>query len=120
MQKESIFLIKVFSVVILLFTLSCAGEKKASVSGPEKCWALRHPFVYKKAYRCSREAVRLTDSVKKTNQLDGDADGGQLDAFRHSCWMAITCRQIGYRRALGLGRAHEKGNYKSFLKKKTD
>ncbi|MFH0895164.1 MAG: hypothetical protein V2A54_12080 [Bacteroidota bacterium] len=120
MQKENIYSVKLLFFVAALFFQSCFSGKDLSVSLPEKCWAMRHPFVLHKAIDCTNKAKKITDSILLTNKLDGDANGGQLDAFRHACWMALLTKNIGYHRALSLGRAHEKGNYQSFLKRKNE
>ena len=96
------------------------NSKKAfsKLSNPEKCWVIFHPFKAKKAYKTSLEAIRITDSIQHTKQLDGDTNGGQIDAFRHAYWMASLAQEIGRRSAKRLGKAHEKGNYKQFKKGK--
>lgn len=48
--------------------------------------------------------------------LDQKENGGQADAFRHSYWMALLSQKIKPKKALKLGKAHEKGNYISFTK----
>jgi len=47
--------------------------------------------------------------------LDGDASGGQVDAFRHAYWMARLHQEIGKRAAFSLGKSHEKENWKTEL-----
>jgi hypothetical protein len=73
-----------------------------------------HPFRAKRAQATTREALRVTDSITATGSIGKDANGGQLDAFKHAYWMALMSRQIGQKAALKLGRAHEKGNYRGF------
>lgn len=48
--------------------------------------------------------------------LDGDGNGGRIDAFRHAYWMALLSQKIKIKKALKLGMAHEKGNYLQFKK----
>jgi hypothetical protein len=86
------------------------------LSYPEKIWVLKHPFVAQRAQDFSQIARKIADSLKTTTLLDGDANGGQVDAFRHAYWMALLCREIGWRKAYRLGKAHEKGNYLDFKK----
>ncbi len=52
--------------------------------------------------------------------LDNDANGGNVDAFRHSYWMALLTQKIGWKRAYRLGKAHEKGNYINYKKNKSE
>ncbi len=86
------------------------------LSGPKKIWVLFHPFKAKKSYRISQEANRVSDSIAKTNVLDGDGSGGQVDAFRHAYWMARLRQEIGKSAAQSLGKAHERENYQTFKK----
>jgi len=85
---------------------------------PEKCWVISHPFKAKRAFKISKVTQALSDSIKNTNLLDGDANGGQVDAFRHSYWMAILSKEIGVKAARKLGKKHEKGNYIYYKKHK--
>ena len=86
------------------------------LSGPKKVWVFFHPFKAKKSYRISQEANRVSDSIAKTNVLDGDGSGGQVDAFRHAFWMARLRQEIGKSAARSLGKAHERENYQTFKK----
>lgn len=112
--------IAIFLFVLSSFTGTAAAQssvqKFKSLSSSEKCWVLRHPFRAKKAMRISNRALVLADSMRKSSTLDGDWNGGQVDAFRHSLWMAMLTDDIGWRNARGLGRAHEKGNITDFNK----
>ena len=90
------------------------------LSGPKRTWVLFHPFKAKKSLKISKEANRVADSIAKTNLLDGDKSGGQVDAFRHAYWMARLRQEIGKRAARSLGKAHEKENYLTFKKNKLE
>lgn len=81
-----------------------------------KTWVLLHPFKAKKALLISKEANKIADSIAKTNLLDKDVSGGQVDAFRHAYWMAKLHKKIGRNAARTLGKAHERDNYNSFKK----
>ena len=72
---------------------------------------LLHPFVAKRAYDCTKYVVAAVDSLKRAGTIGTDHNGGSLDAFRHAYWMANLSSAIGSRKALKLGKAHEKGNY---------
>lgn len=114
-------MIKNIGISFLLFVLfsSCSPKLKQSyslLSKPERIWVVFHPFKAKKAYQISREALNTSDSIAKTNIIGKDINGGQLDAFKHSFWMATSAQRIGKNAALSLGRAHEKGNYQTFKK----
>ncbi|MEW6468918.1 MAG: hypothetical protein AB1458_08340 [Bacteroidota bacterium] len=75
-----------------------------------------HPFIAKKALRYTQQALHVCDSLKKDSLLDGDENGGQLDAFRHCYWMALLGQHIRPAKAYKLGLAHEKGNREQFEK----
>lgn len=90
------------------------------LSCPEKWWVVWHPFVAKKAFAVSQLARQKTDSIKQNNILKGKGNGDQVDAFRHTFWMAKLTNEIGWRRAKRLGKAHEKGNYKTYKKRRLE
>ncbi len=77
-------------------------------------------FFTKKALQISLEANRVSDSIRKTNVLDGDHSGGQVDAFRHSYWMARLHQEIGKSAARSLGKRHERENYLMYKKRKLE
>jgi len=84
----------------------------------EKRWVIFHPFIAQNVYKISEKAIFETKLLLNDTSLDGDFNGGQLDAFRHAYWMALVTQQYGVRKALSLGKAHEKGNYQYFKKNK--
>lgn len=89
-------------------------------SRPIKTWIIFHPFKAKKSYKISLEANRISDSIAKTNLLDKDIAGGQVDAFRHAYWMMRLKQEVGGRAACSLGKAHERENYLTFKKNKKE
>ena len=120
---------KLNKIALLLFSFLivtiCGYSQSASkgfktLSSPEKCWVIFHPFKAKRAYRLSLEAKHVSDSISKTNLLDKDGNGGQVDAFRHAYWMATLAQEIGKNSAKSLGKAHERGNHKQFKKGKLE
>lgn len=115
---------KIILFLSILFTLQSYSQASLKsffkLSGPKKTWVLFHPFKATKSLKISKEANRVSDSIKKTNLLDGDAAGGQVDAFRHAYWMARLTQEMGERAARSLGKAHEKENYITFKKRKLE
>ena len=108
-------------IIVLIFLSSqlCAQsnwEKFWKLSAPYKKWVLLHPFKAKKGLEISMEATRVSDSIAKTDLLDKDIAGGQVDAF----WTARLQQEIGKRGAISLGKTHEKGNYKTFKQHQTE
>jgi hypothetical protein len=91
-------------------------KKFWKLSCTHQIWVVFHPFKAKKASEISFEATKVSDSIAKTELLDKDIAGGQVDAFRHAYWTARLQQEIGKRAAISLGKAHEKDNYKMFKK----
>ena len=114
------FRLLLLAFLLILFGVSKGQETKIQqfkkLSCPEKWWVVLHPFVAKKALHISNYAREITNEVKKNGLLKGDGNGDQLDAFRHTFWMANLTIEIGGRRSKKLGKAHEKANYKDFKK----
>lgn len=116
--------IVVFSAFLaVVFNISAQEsnfKKFKQLSGPEKCWVIFHPFVAKKALKISEKTRRITKEIQQKKVLKGNGNGGQIDAFRHAFWMANLTQEIGKRRAKGLGKKHEKGNYKDYKKRRLE
>ncbi|CAM1369641.1 conserved exported hypothetical protein [Tenacibaculum sediminilitoris] len=115
---------KTFIIVFLFFCLTTTAQSNwqqfKKLQGAQKTWALLHPFKAKKAFIVSREASRVSDSLRVSPLLDGDHAGGQVDAFRHAFWMALLQQSIGENAARSLGKAHEKDNYKTYKEQKLE
>ncbi len=117
----------IFLLVLFFNSLSTNAQDCASklasfkkLSKPEKYWVISHIFVASKALKISNFVRMVTDSLKINSILDGDSDGGQIDAFRHSYWMALLVKEMNFKKALKLGKAHEKGNYLDFKEGKKE
>ncbi|CAL2058839.1 DUF6973 domain-containing protein [Tenacibaculum sp. 190524A05c] len=95
-------------------------QKFKELSSPKKWWVILHPFKAKKALLISKDVNKVSDSIRKSNLLDGDHSGGQVDAFRHAYWMARLKEEIGASAARSLGKAHEKENYLMYKKRKLE
>jgi hypothetical protein len=112
------------SILVIILTTSIYSQSSYKsffeLSGPKRTWVLFHPFKAKKSLEVSKEANKVADSIKKSNLLDGDASGGQVDAFRHAYWMARLHQEIGKSAARSLGKAHEKENYLTFKERKLE
>jgi hypothetical protein len=114
-----------FFVVALLLSTDFSIAQTAwksfwQLSGPEKCWVFGHPFIANKARKLTELADSISKEMKYDSLLDGDQAGGQVDAFRHAYWMALLSQNFCWKKAIALGDAHEKGNYKQFKKGITD
>ena len=111
----------ILNVCILFSYKTCEAQfnyknEFRQLSCPEKRWVLFHPFIAKKTFRLTQKARAISKEMAKNSLLDGDENGGQVDAFRHAYWMALLSQNICWRKARGLGKAHEKGNYNDFKK----
>ncbi len=84
---------------------------------PEKIWVFTHPFVAKKAWQITAEVQQKMLEIKNDSRLDGNENGGQVDAFRHAFWLASLAQKLDKQKARSLGKAHEKGNYSNFKNK---
>lgn len=122
MEKSSRFRSTLLvNLVLLLLCFPFFGNAQSKtkdfskLSAPEKRWVIAHPFIAKKAFTATQRARFVTDSLSKNGVLK-DGNGGQLDAFRHSYWMALLVQKIPPRKAAKLGKAHEKGNYLQWKK----
>ena len=110
-------------LLVFVIFMGCSPKLRqsyAKLSKPEKTWVIFHPFKAKKAYRISNNIDYVTDSIAKAGIIGNDNNGGRLDAFKHSYWMARLTQGIGKRAALSLGEAHEKGNYKTYKKRQLE
>lgn len=114
--------IRCFGVFILFILINFSVQSQESgldffkLSSAERYWVVTHLFKAKKAWQITQEALRVTDSLKNQKTIGTDLSGGQLDAFKHSFWMARMSQEIGEKSALKLGKTHEKGNYEDFKK----
>ncbi|WKK66413.1 DUF6973 domain-containing protein [Lutimonas zeaxanthinifaciens] len=110
---------RIILVLALVLSFSLQAQKNngfSSLSGPEKWWVIVHPFKAKKALETSLRTIQVRDSIKSLGIIGSDDNGGHLDAFKHTLWMVGLTHKIGPKSAIKLGKAHEKGNYKSYLK----
>ena len=112
------FFLYTFFLLLLPFNFysQSSFSQFKKLSCPEKRWVFFHPFIAKKAFQITKKVLVDVDSVKKTGVIGTDNNGGMLDAFKHAYWMASLTYKIGSKKALKLGRAHEKGNYLQYKK----
>lgn len=111
--------------IIILTSINLSAQESAikkffKLPSPEKCWVIAHPFIAKKTLRITDTSLKISLDMKKDSLLDGDANGGQVDAFRHSFWMALLSQNIRWRAVYKLGRAHEKSNKKDYKKHRNE
>ena len=103
-------------IFFIFFFADLWSQKISERSRYEKCWAFAHPFAALKVKKIYKKCVPLYEELKKSKALDHFENGGKLDAFRHTFFMAAFDQKIKTRKLRKLGIAHEKGNYARFLK----
>jgi len=112
------------TALLCLLPLLLNGQGQASgffkLGASEKWWVMTHPFKAGKAFRAMQDTRKCVDSLYTLGVPDKWIHGGLLDAYRHTYWMALTGYNIGIKAARKLGKAHERSNYRDFLKGKTE
>lgn len=103
-------------VVLLFISIGSQAQKSqwAKLGCAEKVWVLLHPFSANKARKITNRSLESLDSLKLKYSFGNTQSGSKFDATRHAYWMSLLAANIGDKRALWLGRAHEKKNKKDF------
>ncbi|MBR4266246.1 MAG: hypothetical protein IKQ46_09350 [Bacteroidales bacterium] len=107
----------VLSCLLFLCFDTVNAQKRAAykkLSKPERQWVRRHPFAALKAFPISKTVSKEANQRLTDPDLDGDGNGGMVDAFRHTLWMSLNSQAFGKRKAILLGIAHEKSNRLDF------
>ena len=112
--------ILIISLLVISFSLKSQDYGWKKLGSAEKVWVILHPFSAKKAQRLSFKTLQVVDSLKPALYEKFNGSGSKLDAFRHGYWMSLLSARIGPRRALWLGRAHEKKNKDDYKKRKLE
>jgi hypothetical protein len=120
MRFKAIFIVLLILNSTVAFPQKSKWKKFRELSSPEKCWVMFHPFVAKRALNVTEKTREITKEVMQEKLLIGSGNGGQIDAFRHTFWMANLTLEIGSNKAKSLGDAHEKGNYRYYKKRKLE
>ncbi len=101
----------------MAFPIKNYAQSIKNIHFAEVWWVATHPFIAKKTYKISKQVRQTANEHIKDSELDGDYNGGMVDAFRHTLWMAVLVQEIRPKAVYKLGIAHEKGNKKDFEKK---
>ncbi len=104
----------IFFLPLFLYSQSPGRSKH------ERLWALSHPFAAIKVKLISKKCYQIYYGSSLKNELDTFSAGGKLDAFRHVFFMAAFSQKVKIKKLRKLGKAHEKANYKMFLKLKPE
>lgn len=114
-------LFKYFSIIIFLIgRVVCHAQNPRSLSSYEKTWACFHPIAAIKIKGIAKKIMPIYIENTKSDVLDSFENGGKLDAFRHTFFMAAFAQKIKAKKVRKLSIAHEKGNYKDFLNIQTE
>lgn len=104
-------------VFLLVFPTSAQFKKWSRY---EKRWAIFHPFLALQLKGISKTCYHFYNAPSVRQQLDTFSNGGLLDAFRHTFFMAAFAQRFSIQKLRRLGEAHEKGNYQQFLKRQLE
>lgn len=108
-------------IVIFLFILcGLARSQSPKPSFYEVRWAFFHPMAAIKVKRITAVCNKMAEPKMIQHELDSFWNGGKADAFRHVYYMAAYRQKISENKLRRLGRAHEKHNYRQFLRKSTE
>lgn len=111
----------IYRLIILLVLLSISLHSKGQKPfKQELCWAIWHPIAAIKVKKIKKKVDIIYNRPEIKARFDSYSSGGKLDAFRHVFFMAAFAQKINIKKLRKLGIAHEKGNYKQFLKNKTE
>ncbi len=104
---------------VTLFFLVCntlVFAQTHKLYAQEKRWAIVHPFAALKVNRIQKKCYQIYNQPSLKTKLDDYSNGGELHAFRHLFFMSALAQKIKPKKLRKLGLAHEKGNYKQFLR----
>lgn len=101
----------------MVFRVSAQFKK---MSRYEKRWVIFHPFLAVQLKSISKTCYSFYNAPSVRQQLDTFSNGGLLDAFRHTFFMAAFAQRFSIKKLRRLGEAHEKGNYQQFLKRQAE
>lgn len=108
----------VFFTFISLIYLSTNAQNFSffNLGIAEKWWVLKYPSAALKAKKVSKQVIHLSDSIAKADTFPNKGSGGEKDAFRHALWIASLSKEMGSKKAIKLGKAHERTNRRDFKK----
>lgn len=106
---------KTFSIIFFLLCETYFASVP-KLSKYEKRWAAFHPLAAIHVKKITNKCFAIYNQPNIKTELDNFANGGKLDAFRHVFFMAAYGQKIKTKKLRKLGEAHEKSNYRQFLK----
>lgn len=112
------FKLLVISIALLL-SETLAGQAPR-LSRYELRWAIVHPLAALQVKRMSRHCSPVYTAARSSAALDTFSTGGRYDAYRHAFYMACFAQRVQVKKLRRLGKAHERANYRDFLKHRTE
>jgi hypothetical protein len=100
-----------------IFFINAQGQ---SANNLDIIWGLIHPISAIKIKKISKSLNVIYNLKEIKLELDSFENGGKLDAFRHTFFMAAFAQKVKISKLRKLGIAHEKGNYRQFIKNQTE
>jgi hypothetical protein len=100
-----------------IFFINAHGQ---SANDRDIIWGLFHPVSAIKIKKISKSLNVIYNLKEIKLELDSYENGGKLDAFRHTFFMAAFAQKVKISKLRKLGIAHEKGNYRQFIKNQTE
>lgn len=121
-MRKTILSSLIFSAIITIAIITATRtevyaqfmESYHKLSNAEQAWVRRHPIAAFRTHKLATTARSEAQAHMQDPDLDGDLNGGMVDAFKHTLWMALTAQKIGFSKAQSLGIAHEEGNRAEF------
>jgi hypothetical protein len=110
---------KKIAILFLSIHFACSSQIPRP-SRAEWLWSFAHPFAALKVKKITTACNNINDPKKTKIVLDSFSNGGKADAWRHVFYMAAYSQKIKAKKVRKLGRAHEKTNYRQFLKSKNE
>jgi hypothetical protein len=107
-------------VLAFILIIFCWQTKYKAISFQEFKWAIFHPIAAIKVKQITKKCNIYYYNPNLKVQLDSFESGGKLDAFRHIFYMTAYAQKIKIKKLRKLGIAHEKGNFKQYLKSRLE
>src|ERR1041384_6063170 len=107
--------------LILLFTIATRMNGQINRIGrAEVGWAVIHPVAAIRVLRIHRACNQYYKKSVLRSRLDTVENGGKADAYRHVFFMSAFAQKIRIKKLRKLGEAHERTNYRQFVRGKME
>jgi hypothetical protein len=106
-------------LIVLLTGKSLSGQIN-HIGRAEITWAIFHPVTAIRVLMIHRACNSFYGHNLLRSKLDTVENGGKADAYRHVFYMAAFAQKMRIKKLRKLGRAHEKTNYRQFMRGKKE